>query len=264
MDAADKLDQRCARGRCLRESAAEDRVRQQDAKTGTRVGLQQEEDRLALCQGLLGAQRRQDSVVDRVVQEEDLGRFYEDARQRQQPVIDQEFHSCACSIAESRYQRSNTEEPHNAHGGRDDPRGEVIDQHLEPGLDPAFPDLVEFLHDESGQRAHDHGPNEHRDIRTHDDTHGGCGADYAATDTVNHFATGVTDQQRQQVGNHRFNQCPQGLIRKEAVRNEQGGDDSPGNERPDIGHNHAGEERPEFLDADPQTGAGRRFCFCGH
>ena len=40
--------------------------------------------------GLLDAQRREDAVVDGVVQEQDLGRFDEDGGERQQTVGDQE------------------------------------------------------------------------------------------------------------------------------------------------------------------------------
>ena len=51
----------------------------------------------------------------------------------------------------------------------------------------------------AGERADDHGAEEHRHVRADDDAHRGDRADDAAALAVDQPAAGVADQQRQQV-----------------------------------------------------------------
>ncbi|MCY1221847.1 hypothetical protein D9M72_339180 [compost metagenome] len=81
---------------------------------------------------------------------------------------------------------------------------------------------------------------------------------------MDHAAAGVADQERKQEGDHRANELGQFLIGSKARRNEEGRDDAPGDESADVGHDHSGQERPEFLDANPQAGAGFCNCLCCH
>ena len=90
VDAAEELDDRRARGRRLGHALAEDGVGQQQAEARAGVGLEQEQHRLARLRGLLDAERGQHAVVDRVVEEQHLGRLDEQRGQRQQAVVDQE------------------------------------------------------------------------------------------------------------------------------------------------------------------------------
>lgn len=87
MDTAEEVNDGSTGSRSLRGAAAEEHVSQQDAEAGAGVGLKQEEDGLALVQGLLDAQRCEDTVVDGVVEEEDLGRLDEDAGQGSRPLL---------------------------------------------------------------------------------------------------------------------------------------------------------------------------------
>ncbi len=68
---------------CFCAAAAKEHVRQQNAHPWTRVSFNQEEDGFTQLVGLLNTQRREDTVVDGVVKEQDFCRFDEDRRQRQ-------------------------------------------------------------------------------------------------------------------------------------------------------------------------------------
>ena len=76
------------------------RVGKQQTEARAGVGLQQEQDRLALFSGLLDAQRGQHAMVDGVVEEQHLGRLDDDAGQRQQAVFDQPVHAAAEGVGE--------------------------------------------------------------------------------------------------------------------------------------------------------------------
>ena len=52
--------------------------------------------------------------------------------------------------------------------------------------------------------------------------------------------------------------------RNPALFDEQGGDEAPGDEGANVGHDHAGQECSELLDANAQAGAGLRNGLCCH
>ncbi|MOA59120.1 hypothetical protein D3C78_1836640 [compost metagenome] len=58
----------------------------------------------------------------------------------------------------------------------------------------------------AAQRAGNHRTEEHRHVCTDNHAHGGDGTDHAAAIAPHQAATGETDQQRQQVSDHRANQ----------------------------------------------------------
>src|SRR6185369_4437127 len=84
-----------------------------------------------------------------------------------------------------------------------DARGEVVDQHLETGLDLAVPDLVEVHHDPRGQLAHDHRAEELRLLGADDHAHGRHHGHHPAAHAVDHPAALPGDQDRQHVPDHR-------------------------------------------------------------
>src|SRR5918994_2226137 len=143
-----------------------------------------------------------------------------------------------------------SDHPHaeHGHGGPDDPDREVVDQHLEPGAHPVAELVVEELEHERGQRSDDHGAEEHRDLRADDDAHRGDCADHGAALPVDQLAARVADEDGQEVEDHRLDEGRILLVRQPAVRDEQGGDQPPGDEGPDVGHHHPGEVTPDALD----------------
>ena len=68
-------------------------VSEQDACACAGVGLDQIEDGLSCRLDLLCSERSEDAVVDRVVQEQDLGGLYEDRNQRKESCIDQDVNA---------------------------------------------------------------------------------------------------------------------------------------------------------------------------
>ena len=116
--------------------------------------------------------------------------------------------------------RANAEECQNREDHPDDARREVVHQHLEAGFDFAINPNVEFLNRPATQRTGDHRTEEHRHIRTDDNTHGCDGTHYATTVTAHQTTTGITDEQRQQVSNHWANKFRQRFVRQPPCRNE--------------------------------------------
>ena len=86
MDTAQEVDDCRTARRLLRTAAAKEHVRQQNAHPRTRVSFNQEEDGFAKLMGLLNTQRREDTVVNCVIEEQDFRRFNKDRRQRQHVV----------------------------------------------------------------------------------------------------------------------------------------------------------------------------------
>ena len=156
--------------------------------------------------GLLNTQRRENAVVNGVVEEQDFRRFNKDRGQRQHLVRHHEVNACGQNFRQDFNRRANAEERQNGEDHTDDACGEVIHQHLKTGFNlTVYPD-VEFFNCPAAQRAGDHGAEEHRHIRADDNAHGGNRADYAAALAANQLTAGITDQQRQQIGDHRTNQ----------------------------------------------------------
>ncbi len=212
MDTAQEVDDSRAARRLFGAAAAKEHVRQQDAHTRTRVGFNQEENRFAEFMRLLNAQRREDAVVDGVVEEQDFRRFNKNRRQRQHVVNHHKVHASSQHFGEHFDRRANAEERQNREDHTDDARGEVVHQHFKAGFDFAVDRGVEFLDAEAAERACDHRAQEHRDVRADDNAHGGNRAHHAATLAANQLTAGITDKQRQQVADHRADQLRQRLV----------------------------------------------------
>lgn len=94
---------------------------------------------------------------------------------------------------------------------------------------------------------HDHGSDEHRDVAADDDAHGGNGPDYPAAFAGDVAPGRIGDQQRQQVGQHRVDQACHLGVGPPSRGDEERRDESPRDERADVGHDHAAQGPAEFL-----------------
>ena len=213
MNTAEEVDNCRTARRLFRATATKEHVCQQDAHPRTRVGFNQEENRFAEIVRLLDAQRREDTVVDGVIEEQDFCRFNKDRRQRQHVVRHHEVNARSQDFRQNFNCRANAEERQDSEDHTDDACGEVIHQHLKTGLDLTVYPHVEFFNSPAAQWTGDHGAEEHRHIRADDNAHGGNRADYAATLAANQLTAGITDQQRQQIGDHRTDQLRQRFVR---------------------------------------------------
>ncbi|MNZ81537.1 hypothetical protein D3C78_1002080 [compost metagenome] len=93
VDTTQEVDDCRAACRLFRAAATKEHIRQQNTHTRTWVCFNQEEDGLAEFMRLLNTQRREDTVVNCVVEEQDFRRFNKDGRQRQHVVNDHEVNA---------------------------------------------------------------------------------------------------------------------------------------------------------------------------
>ena len=250
MDAAEEVNDGGTGSGLLGGAATEHHVGQQHAHARARVRFDQEEDGAAVLGGLLDPQRREDAVVDGVVEEQDLGRLDEDGGERQQVVVHQEADATGQHAGEHLDEGADHEEGEDRQQHADEAGGEVVDQHLEAALDATFHRLVETLDGPATERADHHGAHEHGNVGPHDDAHGGDGTDHAAALTAHQLAAGIANQQRQQVGDHGADQLGQGFARQPAGGDEEGGNKAPGDEGAYVGHDHIGQEASKILYLD--------------
>ena len=181
MDTTQEVDDSRPACRLFCAAAAKEHVRQQNAHPWTRVSFNQEEDGFTQLVGLLNTQRREDTVVDGVVKEQDFCRFDEDRRQRQHVVRHHKVNASRQNFRQNFDRRANAEEGQNGEDHPDDAGGEVIHQHFKTGFDLTVYPVIELLDAVAAQRAGNHGAEEHRHIRADDNAHGGDRPDHAAT-----------------------------------------------------------------------------------
>ena len=131
------------------------------------------------------------------------------------------------------------------------PAREVVDQHLEAGLDLVLDQPVEQLEDVRGQRADDHRAEEHRHVGADDDAHRGDRADDGAALAVHQPAAGVADQDRQQDGDHRADELGEVSLGSQPVGMNRAVIRPQAMNAADVGHDHAGEVAADALDAWP-------------
>jgi hypothetical protein len=280
VDATEELDDDrtgCAR---LGDADTEDREREEQTEAGAGVRLDEEEEGLArLTRRLLRADRGEHAVVDGVVEEEDLARLDEDRDEGQEAETDEPVDRCLERVAQGGDDGSEGEDARDREDRRQDTGREVVDEHLEAGLDLAGPQLVDLLHEPRGERAHDHRAEEHRDRRAGDHTDSRDRADDTTAGVVDHTATRVGDEEGQEVGDHRTDETgpdatigrfattedwgvlpapglDRAVLTEPAGRDEHRGDEAPRDERADVRHDHAAEERAEALDSDSRSALG--------
>ncbi len=250
MDAAEEVNDGGASRGLLGGATAEYHVGQQHAHARARVRFDQEEDGAALFGRLLDPQRREDAVVDGVVEEQDLGRFNEDGGERQHVVFHQEADATRQYAGEHLDEGTDHEEGEDSQQHADETGGEVVDQHLEAALDAPFHHFVEALDGPATQRTDHHGTHEHGNVGTDDHAHGGDGTDHAAPFTAHQLAACIANQQRQQIGDHGADQLGQGFAWQPAGGNEESGNKAPGDESAYVGHDHIGQEASKILYLD--------------
>ena len=248
VDAAEEVDDHRAGGGQLEHALAGDEERHQEAQAGAGVGLKQEMDGAPRLLGCRYAQGREHAMVEGVVQEQDLGGLDDDRRQGQQASLDQVIHDDSRARADATNHRTDRDVGDQAEDDDEDACGEVVDEHFEADRNLVFQDFVDLLHAVAADGAHDHAAQEHRDVGTDDDAHGRSRADHAAAHAMDHLAARVADEQGQEVDDHGADELAEVRVRHPAGGDEQGGDQTPSDERPNIGDHHAGQEAAELLD----------------
>ena len=249
MDAAHELDDGGGSGGGAGFALARHAVGQQEPKARPGVGLDHEEDGLAHFHGLFRADGGKDAVVDGVVQEEHLGGLHQDGGQGQQAPVHQELYARAQPAGEGHADGGDDVDGQNGQDCADDAHGEVVDHHFKAGGDMALHGLVKLLDAPAAQGAADHGPDEHGALRGGDGAQGGQGAGNRAFLSAHGLAAGVADQDGEQKAEHGSHHAVDGVVGKPAVRDEEGGDQAPGDEGSNVGHDHAAEEPSKFLDS---------------
>src|SRR5690606_16598242 len=116
-----------------------------------------------------------------------------------------------------------------------DAGGEVVDQHFEADGNLILDSIIPLGDEPAAKRAHQHGAQEHGNLGANNHAHGGRGANNAATLLINQVTSGKTDQNRQEVDNHRPDQLCEILIGDPARGNKQGRNQAPGDEGPNVG-----------------------------
>ena len=179
-------------------------VSEQDACACAGVGLDQVEYGLSKCLDLLSSERCEDTVVDRVVQEQDLSGLYEDRYQRKESCIDKDVNAALQEYQNSCHNRADQVEAYDCEEHAQDTDGEVVYQHLEACLNLAFDRLVELLDDPAAQRACQHRAHQHGIIGSAaDNADAGDRTHDRASLTADHLAACVSDQDREHIGQHR-------------------------------------------------------------
>lgn len=228
-------------------AAAEKPAGQQYAQPGPGIRFQQEHDRLPGFAGLLDADGREDAVVQGIIEEQHLGRLDQKRHERQQSVADHDLHA----VADQQRQPSHrtADDPIAQYGQQhtEDAYREIAHEHLEARLYASLRKFVEPPDRIPAQRAHDHGSDEHRDVAADDDAHGGNGPDYPAAFAGDVAPGRIGDQQRQQIGQHRVDQACHLGVGPPSRGNEERRDESPRDERADVGHDHAAQSPAKFL-----------------
>src|SRR5439155_7409399 len=195
------------------------------------------------------SERGKHAVVDRIVQEENLGDLDRDVREGQHAYVDQRVHKVPeCSRERVEHGPDHDETEH----GEDRPEdagGEVIRQHLEAGRDLFLGEAIELLDEPGAERPDDHRAEEHGNARPDDDAGGHDRSDNAAAVPVDELPTGVSDEEREQIRDHRPDELRERLVRGPARWNEERGDESPRDKCADVRYDHCGEIAAETLHA---------------
>lgn len=247
VDTAAELDDYGAGRRLAHIAAAEKPAGQQYAQPGAWIRFQQEHDRLPGFAGLLDADRREDAVVQGIIEEQHLGRLDQKRHERQQSVADHDLHAVADQQRQPRHRTADDPIAQYGQQHTEDAYREIAHEHLEARLYASLRKFVEPPDRIPAQRAHDHGSDEHRDIAADDDAHGGNGPDYPAAFAGDVAPGRIGDQQRQQVGQHRVDQACHLGVGPPSRGDEERRDESPRDERADVGHDHAAQGPAEFL-----------------
>ncbi|MPM57178.1 hypothetical protein SDC9_104000 [bioreactor metagenome] len=106
VDPAEQMDHESTTGCGLQFLSAEQDERQQNPQTRSGIGLDQEQNRGPRIPCLFNPQRRKDAMVERIVQEQYLQRFYKKIREQQQIPLDQPAYKKSNLIRDARNDRA--------------------------------------------------------------------------------------------------------------------------------------------------------------
>ena len=242
MDAAQEVDDDGAGGRLLgRLVLAEEAVGQKDAEAGAGVGLEHVHDGLASGLGLLGGDGHEDAVADGVVEEQDLSRFDEDGKQRQQVSVDEKLDARLQNDQDSSHEGTNAVVACDHQEHAQDTEREVVNEHLEAGGLPVVGKLVPLLDDEAGERTHEHGAHKHGVFGADDGTHDGDRADDATALAGNVLTALSGDHDGNQKLEGGTNQLAELCVGHPTRINKECSEEAPCDEGSDVGHDHAAE-----------------------
>ena len=247
MDAAEEMDDDRAGCRTAgRAVLGEEHVGQQHAQAGAGVCLEHVHDRLACLSDLLRADRREHAVVDRIIEEQYLGRLEEHGNQRQQAVVHQERNAGGQHAQDRAHDRADRIIANDGKDHAENADREIVDQHFKAGRHTALHGLVKLFDDPARERAHDHRAHQHRlafrSVNARDAAHDcDCTHDASAV-AADHLAALRRDQHRQQEGEHKRLDGCQIRIRDPAGVDKQSRDKAPGDKSADIRHDHGAEE----------------------
>ena len=249
MDAAEQVyDERTRRGVLRDLIPGEEPVREEHASAGAGIRLDHVEDRLAELTRLLRAERREDAVVDRVVEEEHLRGLDDDGDERQQAVLYEHLRTRLEHREDRRHDRTRDVEAKDGEDEAEDADGEIVHEHLEARLDLPLDQGVKLLDDPARERPHDHGTHEHRRARIRlDDAHDRNRPHDRAARPADHLAARVGDEERQRIPEERADERTEFLVRQPARVDEERRCQPPGDEGADVGHDHARQELSERL-----------------
>src|ERR687889_2797787 len=140
--------------------------------------------RLPSLSRLLDSERSEDTVVDRVVQEQYLRRLDEDTHERQETVGYDEVYAAPEGVAQSGYDRTGAKQTDDGEQATQDTGREVVYQHLEALADFAFDEAVEPLDHDPAEWSHNERAEEHRYVGPDYHAHGGYRPDDSPTHVV--------------------------------------------------------------------------------
>ena len=145
-------------------------------------------------------------MVNGVIEEQDFCRLDEHGSQRQQVVLHHDVHARCQHFRQHFNHWANRHKGEHSQQHADNTGREVVHQHLKTAFDFTVNPAVKAFNCPAAERAGNHGAHKHWHIGTDDNAHGGDSADYATALAANQATTGVADEQRQQIGDHRANQ----------------------------------------------------------
>ena len=200
MDAAEEVDQDHAGSCFLHLASAEYPVGKKETQTGAGIGNQHEECRVAHCLNLLISDRSENTMVQCIVEEKDLGGLYEDRRERQRIVGDDPVDAVGKDRCHGMHDRSEYQISEAAEDRADDTERKVIDDHLESAGDLSIYRMVKLSDDQAGKRSEDHGSHEHRSsFNCYDRTYSDECTQNTAPVVADHLTAGIGDQHWQQI-----------------------------------------------------------------
>ena len=221
VNTAEYVDNHGSRRGRLSHALAKHPVGEQNTKAGPGVRLEQEEHGLAVFLRLLNAEGAEHAMIQCIVEEEHLCGLNDDGCQRQKSCRDNRLHAAAQDVVCAADHGADHSKGNHCEDTAEDAEREVVDEHLESSRDAVTYGIVKLLDQIATQRSHNHGAEEHRNLRARDDARCGNRRHDAATVSVDCCAAAVADQQRDKPLAHRTADLCQILVWHPSRRNKE-------------------------------------------